>query len=293
MKVLVATKETQGWRKNDFSWADEGELVKQGSECDGEAVDGACGCRRAMVGVKTGKATTTMKVVEMDITREAFTETIRQSQKAGGWYDEKDVEGAEVWVKEIADEMIRLAEYFKLGSIVEKRGAKFQTRETEADEISDKMAGWIVEQYREALEAIGREPLPVDARILKQVIKKYSPDKQIKSFTTVTATIFANATANAKNADEAVKLLPKRMPSKNNNHGYPFLQKLWDDLVKAVGTGTHKATPPYFEINEAIKGLKARVGEGMKFGGLQIIAEVTRIRRTEAGTPAERIKKAI
>ena len=40
MRFLVATKETQGQRKNDFSHAREGELVKFGFECDGEEVDG-------------------------------------------------------------------------------------------------------------------------------------------------------------------------------------------------------------------------------------------------------------
>ena len=52
MKVLVGTKETQGQRSNDFSWAEDGELVMFGSECDREDVDGTCGCRRAMSGLR-------------------------------------------------------------------------------------------------------------------------------------------------------------------------------------------------------------------------------------------------
>ena len=41
MKILVATKETQGNRKNDFCFCDEEEIVKAGMECDGESVDGS------------------------------------------------------------------------------------------------------------------------------------------------------------------------------------------------------------------------------------------------------------
>ena len=72
MKILVATKETQGFRDSDFSWAREGELVRFDSECDRDKnrIDGGCGCRRSMVGLETGRATTTFKVVEMDITTE-------------------------------------------------------------------------------------------------------------------------------------------------------------------------------------------------------------------------------
>ena len=40
MLFLVGTKETQGKRKNDFSWTTDGEPVMYGSECDGEKVDG-------------------------------------------------------------------------------------------------------------------------------------------------------------------------------------------------------------------------------------------------------------
>ena len=67
MKILVATKEGQGQRKNDFCWAEEGEVVKFPSECDRETVDGRCGCRRSMSGANSLKGTKTMKVVEFDI----------------------------------------------------------------------------------------------------------------------------------------------------------------------------------------------------------------------------------
>jgi len=66
MKVLVATEETQGHRKTDFCWTEEGELVFFGSECTRETIDGECGCRRSLCGLRTRKATTTFRVVERE-----------------------------------------------------------------------------------------------------------------------------------------------------------------------------------------------------------------------------------
>ena len=42
-------------------WCEEGELVRFATECDGERVDGRCGCRRSMTGMSTLKATTTVR----------------------------------------------------------------------------------------------------------------------------------------------------------------------------------------------------------------------------------------
>ena len=57
MKILVGTTETQGRRKNDFCYTKEGEVLCFHLECDGETVDGSCGCKRSMSGVDTNKAT--------------------------------------------------------------------------------------------------------------------------------------------------------------------------------------------------------------------------------------------
>jgi len=125
MKVLVVTKETQKQRENDFSWTDEGELVTFASECDGEAVDGVCGCRRAMSGLTSHKATTTMKVVEQNITANDLEIALRASYIQAGWGTGKvTVEMA----KEDAQELIRLAAAFPIGTVIEKRGSKFKTR---------------------------------------------------------------------------------------------------------------------------------------------------------------------
>ena len=57
MRVLVATKKTQKQRENDFSFVPENELLYFGSQCSGEKVDGSCGCKRSLVGVKCLMAT--------------------------------------------------------------------------------------------------------------------------------------------------------------------------------------------------------------------------------------------
>ena len=128
MKVLVATSETQGQRSDDFMWCRDGEPVKFGTECDGEGIDGHCGCRRSMVGVESNKATTTLKVVEMDITKEGIADALRANYQNAGWYQLMGAEGAEESIKKEVDELIDIAASFPVGSIMEKRGDKLQVR---------------------------------------------------------------------------------------------------------------------------------------------------------------------
>jgi hypothetical protein len=125
MRVLVATTETQGQRKNDFFNADEGELVHFGSECDGEDVDGSCGCRRCMSGLDTAKATTTFKIVEMDMTEEDLT-----AKLATFYHDKWHIEGSEaneLAVEEVSD-LNSIVATFDIGEVLEKRGNSIQSR---------------------------------------------------------------------------------------------------------------------------------------------------------------------
>lgn len=122
MKVLIATKETQGRRKNDFSFTNEGELVKFGLECDGEEVDGKCGCRRSMVGFDSKKATTTFKIEERNITKKAFIKLFKESEEKAGWkFEDKDM-------VDFAKELIEIPSKFEVGDILEKRGEKISIR---------------------------------------------------------------------------------------------------------------------------------------------------------------------
>jgi hypothetical protein len=129
MKVLVATRETQGERRNDFCWVPEGELVTFPTfECDGDqSPDDRCGCHRSMTGVKSRKATTTFKVVEMaGMTPGRLARVIMQSQRAGGFKPDQARTTAEVGL------MCWFAGIFDAGTVLERRGEQnVRARESE------------------------------------------------------------------------------------------------------------------------------------------------------------------
>jgi hypothetical protein len=128
MKVFVATKEGQGIRKNDFSWTTEGELVGYAFECDGETVDGNCGCRRSLSGFDSHKATTTFKVSLLSMTEEEYIAKFLESQRKAGWLTDKtDEEGKKVYVA-TAKALLRIASRFPANRVLEKRGNSIQTR---------------------------------------------------------------------------------------------------------------------------------------------------------------------
>jgi hypothetical protein len=129
--VLVATKETQGQRPNDFCLCEEGEIVTFSTTiCDGEEIDGHCGCRRSMSGLVSKKATTTVKVVMLEGGLPALQEAIRTFFNEAGWASM--IESAELryLVRTDAEELTRLAAAFPLGSVVEIRGKEFITRKS-------------------------------------------------------------------------------------------------------------------------------------------------------------------
>ena len=120
MKILVATGLTQGRRTNDFCWAEEGEIVTFGSECTNEFVDGPCGCRRALRGVRTRKATTTFRVVERsDLSPDDLARMVAESLVAGGWYP--SLEQAHPAASEDALRVAAIAFEHAEGSILERR----------------------------------------------------------------------------------------------------------------------------------------------------------------------------
>lgn len=82
MKYFVApTKEQAGTGKLDFCHTDPGEPVVIGSKCDGESPSGGCGCRRAVAGLRSRKATTVAVVADVDLT----VEQIGQEDAKGFW----------------------------------------------------------------------------------------------------------------------------------------------------------------------------------------------------------------
>lgn len=128
-RVLVATKETQGRRSNDFHWCHEGELVTfPPAVCDGEEVDGSCGCHRSMTGSYSLKSTTTVKVIYLQGSLERLQIELRSYWKRAGWERLLDAATIEEMITSDAEEIVRIASAFPVRTILEIRGDQFQVR---------------------------------------------------------------------------------------------------------------------------------------------------------------------
>lgn len=122
IKILVSTKNTQGWRKNDFCFVPEEQPVWLGFVCDRDKnnPDGSCGCSRSMVGVENLKGTTTFVVAPFNGSIMAFDRII-------GAAIEKSLERP---LKESDDDMvsqesslvIHIASKHDIGTVLERRG---------------------------------------------------------------------------------------------------------------------------------------------------------------------------
>jgi hypothetical protein len=126
MKLFVSTKKTQGQRRNDFSFVPEGELLifeTLLTSC-GDDPDGRCGCGRAMIGMESLTATTTMAVADVPISKAALRVRIFNSLKTAGWSTHAEqVDG-------VLDLVVSAAQPFDVGAIVERRGRDvFHVRE--------------------------------------------------------------------------------------------------------------------------------------------------------------------
>jgi hypothetical protein len=132
MKVFITTNETQGKRRNDFMNADPGELVLWPSECDREAVDGKCGCRRSFAGMVSHKAATTVIVADRpDFTTDDLHAAIDTSLLDAGWLGLGDAEYQTSFKQDVYAEvagMYDFANQLPIGTVVERRGNKLQTR---------------------------------------------------------------------------------------------------------------------------------------------------------------------
>lgn len=129
MIVLVSTKDGQGLRSNDFCWTEPGEYVVIAEPCDGETIDGPCGCMRSFSGLSSLKATTTAKLVDMPgLQLSAFVALVEDSLRKS-WPSLKPDELRELATAEAAtvrDIGRKLAG--AVGRVVERRGNTIQTR---------------------------------------------------------------------------------------------------------------------------------------------------------------------
>lgn len=134
MKIIVATKRGQGGRKNDFMHATAGEPVYVGFECDGESVDGRCGCRRGWTGFRSAKGTTTAIIAERPWTAQEYRAKVRRAlgkhlAMGDGLDDQEELDGI---TDETVKELTRLADSGWVGLILERRGTSIKERRLSA-----------------------------------------------------------------------------------------------------------------------------------------------------------------
>jgi len=138
MRVLLATADTQGDRDTDFHWTVDGELLCFGigelpddpiHVCKHDQIDGACGCKRSMVGMESRNATTTILVADRQITEDAFRWSLAQSLinsklrryfLSHGAFDRH--------VETHAAALQGVANQWEPGTILERRGDRFLPR---------------------------------------------------------------------------------------------------------------------------------------------------------------------
>ena len=124
MKIIVATKKTQGQRANDFCFVEEGEILKFGFQCDNGYDDDGCGCHRSMIGTTKSSATTTMEIVDRkDLTIPKLTKILQDSFARDGWGELQRRDA----VKQ-ASLLLQLAEKFPVGTILERRDEGLRER---------------------------------------------------------------------------------------------------------------------------------------------------------------------
>jgi hypothetical protein len=123
MKVLTATRRTQGDHPGDFCWTVDGELVRLAALCDRDGRvpdgDGPCGCGRSFAGLSSDKATTTAEVAERDLTREDLAAALDDSMHRDGWTGQED-DYADV-LQGLTDELLDIADSYPVGAVLGHR----------------------------------------------------------------------------------------------------------------------------------------------------------------------------
>ena len=126
MNVLTATNQTQGWRDNDFCWTVAGELVFfPPLECDCGSIDDRCGCRRALAGIASHRATTTIKVVDREeLDPDTYFMLISDGLRDQGYVTKELMTKREVndWLHDVIDDLMYIAGTFEVGTVLERRG---------------------------------------------------------------------------------------------------------------------------------------------------------------------------
>jgi hypothetical protein len=123
MKILVATRRSQGDRKGDFSFCVPGELVYLGLVCDTDRLypNHGCGCSRAFAGLSSHRATTTAEVVDFDFTVPDYIETMASGLDQAGWGRSS--------APEFVEELVGIIAPLAVGTVVGRKFDEIVVRE--------------------------------------------------------------------------------------------------------------------------------------------------------------------
>lgn len=122
MRVLIATRRTNGDVANDVDYCVAGELLMIGEYCDCCRIDpGSCGCGIAFSGLNSHRMTTTAIVAEVPLSEAEVREAIRSSLRDGGWFDAGEPELAEQMVAEAWQRIEHVATHFEVGTVLGRR----------------------------------------------------------------------------------------------------------------------------------------------------------------------------
>lgn len=125
MRILVATSMTNGDFPGDYNHCVDGELVYMQQPCasDLRDPDGPCGCGRGFAGTNSHHATSTAMVIDSQLSSREVDEAVRSSLESGGWLDPsfRTPEVARAMVRELVDDMQRVAGDFDSGTVLRRR----------------------------------------------------------------------------------------------------------------------------------------------------------------------------
>jgi len=123
MNILVATSQSQGAAPNDFCYTVEGELVWFPIPCDSPT----CECKRAMSGLASHRATSTVRVVDRpDITFQELVDAIADSAETQGYQWLFDDVGQ--FARKQAEELTVVADGMGPAAVLERRDDYFLER---------------------------------------------------------------------------------------------------------------------------------------------------------------------
>lgn len=131
MLVLVATHDTQGSVRDDYSWTVDGELV---TPVVVECSTPDCGCDRGFPGLASHRATTTAMVVDLPhLSEHDLREALSDHLERGGWFDllagEDDPESAiDDLIDEHVEAIVTICEQLPPGTVIERMGTYVRTR---------------------------------------------------------------------------------------------------------------------------------------------------------------------